>query len=134
MRLLAYLITSCLISFQAYAAENANSQLQQLAIQAKAENSAFTAFNAQRGQQFFTSTHGSDWSCASCHTKNPLQTGKHDVTGKIIQPMAPSANPARFTDVAKTQKWFKRNCKDVVGRECTAQEKGDVLTWLISLK
>lgn len=134
MRLLAYLITSCLISFQAYATENANSQLQQLASQAKAENSAFTAFNAQRGQQFFTSTHGSDWSCASCHTKNPLQTGKHDVTGKIIQPMAPSANLARFTDVAKTQKWFKRNCKDVVGRECTAQEKGDVLTWLISLK
>ena len=134
MRLLAYLITSCLISFQAYATENANSQLQQLASQAKAENSAFTAFDAQRGQQFFTSTHGSDWSCASCHTKNPLQTGKHDVTGKIIQPMAPSANPARFTDVAKTQKWFKRNCKDVVGRECTTQEKGDVLTWLISLK
>ena len=56
------------------------------------------------------------------------------MTGKIIQPMAPAANPMRFTDVAKTQKWFKRNCKDVVGRECTAQEKGDVLTWLISLK
>lgn len=117
-----------------YAADSANSQLQQFASQAKAENAGFTAFNAQRGQLFFTSTHGNDWSCASCHTKNPLQTGKHDVTGKIIQPMAPAANPARFTDVAKTQKWFKRNCKDVVGRECTAQEKGDVLTWLISLK
>jgi hypothetical protein len=134
MRLLVSFILSCLIMVNAYAADSANSQLQQLASQAKAENLAFTAFNAQRGQQFFNSTHGNDWSCASCHTKNPLQTGKHDVTGKIIQPMAPSANPARFTDVAKTQKWFKRNCKDVVGRECTAQEKGDVLTWLISFK
>lgn len=134
MRLLVSVILSCLMVVNAYAADSANTQLQQLASQAKAENSAFTAFNAQRGQQFFSSTHGNDWSCASCHTKNPLQTGKHDVTGKIIQPMAPSANPTRFTDAAKTQKWFKRNCKDVVGRECTAQEKGDVLTWLISLK
>jgi hypothetical protein len=29
---------------------------------------------------------------------------------------------------------FARNCNDVVGRECTLQEKGDVLTWLLSLK
>jgi hypothetical protein len=32
------------------------------------------------------------------------------------------------------EKWFKRNCNDVAGRACTALEKGDVLTYLLSLK
>jgi len=30
-------------------------------------------------------------------------------------------------------KWFRRNCKTVLGRECTAQEKGDILTYLSSI-
>jgi hypothetical protein len=47
--------------------------------------------------------------------------------------MAPSVNPARFTNTSKVEKWFKRNCKDVLNRECTAQEKGDVITYLMSL-
>ncbi|HEX5361543.1 MAG TPA: DUF1924 domain-containing protein [Fluviicoccus sp.] len=109
-------------------------QLQQLSAGAKAANPGFNGFSAARGQQFFTNRHGNDWSCSSCHTVNPMQSGKHDVTGKIIRPMAPAANPERFTDAAKTAKWFRRNCKDVLGRECTVQEKGDVLAWLISLK
>ena len=40
----------------------------------------------------------------------------------------------RKTDAAKTEKWFRRNCNDVVGRECSAGEKADVLSWLASLK
>lgn len=118
-------------------AETPASQLQQLSAEAKAANpgfSGFSGFSAARGQQFFTNRHGNDWSCASCHTVNPMQSGKHDVTGKVIRPMAPAANPERFTDAAKSAKWFRRNCKDVVGRECTALEKGDILAWLISLK
>ena len=55
------------------------------------------------------------------------------MTGKAIEPMATAANPRRFTDVAKVEKWFKRNCKDVLDRECTAREKGDVITYLRSL-
>ena len=47
--------------------------------------------------------------------------------------MAPAANPQRFTDAAKVEKWFRRNCKDVLGRACSAQEKGDVLAYLMSL-
>ena len=47
--------------------------------------------------------------------------------------MAPAANPQRFSDAAKVEKWFKRNCNDVLGRACTAQEKGDVLAYLMSL-
>jgi hypothetical protein len=55
-------------------------------------------------------------------------------TRKAITALAPSANPKRFTDSAKTEKWFRRNCKDVLSRECTAREKADVMAWLISLK
>ncbi len=89
---------------------------------------------AARGQAFFTQKHGHDWACASCHTATPTVDGKHASTGKSIRPMAPAANPERFTDAAKTEKWFRRNCNDVVGRECSAGEKADVIAWLLTLK
>jgi hypothetical protein len=106
--------------------------LAEFAAQAKKDDAAFSGFDASRGEQFFKSRHGGDWSCSSCHTDNPTATGKHVVTKKAIKPFAPSANPERFTNPAKVEKWFKRNCKDVVKRECTAQEKGDLLTYLMS--
>lgn len=87
-----------------------------------------------RGQQFFTARQGRDWSCASCHGTVPTASGRHASTGKPIAPMAPAANSRRFTDSSKTEKWFRRNCNDVLGRECTAAEKADVLSWLLSLK
>ena len=87
-----------------------------------------------RGQQFFNSRHGKDWSCASCHGASPTAPGKHASTGKVITPLAPAFNPERFADSAKTEKWFRRNCNDVVGRECSASEKADVLAWLMTLK
>lgn len=87
-----------------------------------------------RGEQFFNAKHGKEWSCASCHENPPNHETKHIVTGKLIKPLTPSANPARFTDDAKAEKWFKRNCNDVLGRDCTAQEKADVLAWLITVK
>ncbi len=87
-----------------------------------------------RGQQFFTSRHGHEWACTSCHGAMPTGNGQHAATGKTIAPLAPAFNPARFTDTAKVEKWFRRNCGDVVGRECTAAEKADVLSWLISIK
>ena len=89
---------------------------------------------AVRGQQFFGATHGKEWSCSTCHTKQPTAEGTHASTRKAISPLAPSANAKRFTDSAKTEKWFRRNCNDVLGRECTAAEKADVLAWLIGLK
>ncbi len=102
--------------------------------QAVQDDQSFKTFSAARGQRFFLSKHGNDWSCASCHTSDPTRGGKHDVTGRAILPMAPAANPKRFTDAAKAEKWFRRNCRDVVGRECSALEKGDVLAWLGSLR
>jgi len=87
-----------------------------------------------RGQQLFTAPHGREWSCASCHGALPTQAGRHAATGKPIAALAPAFNAERFTDGAKVEKWFRRNCNDVVGRECTAAEKADVLAWLLTLK
>lgn len=44
--------------------------------------------------------------------------------------MAASVNPKRYTKMKKINKWFKRNCKWTLGRECTNQEKGDILKYL----
>ena len=87
-----------------------------------------------KGQVFFNTTHGKEWSCSSCHGNPPTSPGKHASTSKAIDPLAPSANPDALTDSARTDKWFRRNCNDVLGRECLPQEKADVLSYLISIK
>lgn len=102
--------------------------------EARQADPAFKGFSASRGQTFFAARHGAEWSCSSCHTDDPLQSGKHARTGKSIAPLSPNGDAQRFTSQAKVDKWFKRNCNDVLGRACTAQEKGDVLTWLVGLK
>ncbi len=94
----------------------------------------FQGFSAARGESFFKTKHGNEWSCSSCHTENPAVSGKHAKTDKVIQPLAPSVNAERFTDPGKVAKWFKRNCNDVLDRVCTPQEKGDVLTYLLTVK
>ena len=102
------------------------------AAEAAAADSSFSGFDARRGKSIFTTRHG-DWACTSCHTENPAAVGKHAVTEKTIQPLAPAANPERFTSTKKVDKWFRRNCHDVLKRACSAQEKGDVLTYLLSV-
>ena len=95
---------------------------------------AQAAADPARGQKLFTTPGPKAWSCSSCHGATPTGTGQHASTGKAIQPLAPAANPERFADAAKTEKWFRRNCNDVLGRECTPGEKADVLAWLVTLK
>jgi hypothetical protein len=90
--------------------------------------------NASKGEAFFKANHGQDWQCTSCHGKSPMTGGRHASTDKAIDPLAPAANAKRFTDSAKVEKWFRRNCKDVLARECSAAEKADVLAWLMSLR
>ncbi len=96
--------------------------------------SSFQGFSAARGEVFFKQKHGAEWSCASCHTDNPAALGKHAKTSKIIQPLAPAVNAERFSNMSKVEKWFKRNCNDVLDRVCTPQEKGDVLSYLLTIK
>ena len=97
---------------------------------ARKADAAFAA-SAQRGEQFFNATHGGEWSCASCHGNPPVAAGRHAKTGKTILPLAPAANPQRFADAARSEKWFGRNCNDVLGRACTSAEKADVLAYLL---
>jgi hypothetical protein len=93
-----------------------------------------TSADPERGRQLFTRRHGHEWSCSSCHGAVPTQAGTHASTGKPIGPLAPAFNPERFVDAAKTEKWFRRNCNDVIGRECSAAEKADVIAWLRTLR
>ncbi len=101
--------------------------------QAKSENPAFKDFSVAAGQKLYTTKVG-ELSCASCHTDSPLATGKHVKTSKDILPLSPSANAKRFTDTAQVEKWFKRNCNDVLSRACTTQEKGDFMAYVLSVK
>jgi hypothetical protein len=107
---------------------------EQLFSQYKSEGAA--GFDAERGKKDWTKdgkeVEGKKMNCTICHGDDLSKTGKHHTTGKVIEPMAPSANPKRFTDAKKIEKWFKRNCNDAWGRECTAQEKGDILKFLLS--
>ncbi len=95
-------------------------------------------FSASAGEKAWTTAHkdaegGPDRNCQTCHGTDLTKAGKHQRTGKAIDPLAPSANKERLTDVKFIEKWFTRNCKWTVGRECTAQEKGDFLEYLKGL-
>jgi hypothetical protein len=95
-------------------------------------------FSAAAGKTFWNQATrpggaSADRSCASCHTSDVHQPGKHAITGNKIKPLAPSVMSKRLTNPKKIRKWFKRNCKWTRGRACTAQEKGDVLTYLKDL-
>jgi cytochrome c553 len=128
-RLLALSLAATLAATAARAADTSPAaQLQHWSAQAGAPG------NAARGQAFFNARHGAEWSCASCHGMPPTSEGKHANTGKPIAPLAPAFNPKAFTDTAKVEKWFRRNCNDVLGRTCSATEKADVLAYLNGLK
>lgn len=94
-----------------------------------------TSMSAQAGEalwkkKFKGKKSGETRSCTTCHGSDLSKTGKHIRTDKLIKPMAPSANSKRFTNVKKIKKWFKRNCKWTLGRECSAQEQADILSYL----
>lgn len=56
------------------------------------------------------------------------------MTKKAIKPIAPAANAERFTSPEKVEKWFRRNCNDVLKRACTSQEKDDFIAFLLTVK
>lgn len=125
----------------AFAASKPNSNVQELVnaylADARKNDPAVKSFSAEDGKKFFNqkrvhSIKKEEMACANCHTANPMQPGKTPV-GKVIEPLAPSANKERFTDTKKIEKWFKRNCEGVLERECTPKEKGDFITYLFSL-
>jgi len=91
--------------------------------------------DAERGRSFVNRNWGVSQalpSCASCHTSQPANAGRHAVTGKAIAALSPAVNPERFSNPAKIEKWFKRNCNEVLGRACTAAEKADFIKFAMN--
>jgi cytochrome c peroxidase len=115
-------------------AETPQQMLAGYAADAARERPGF-APSAERGRQFYIERRSAAEkmpNCASCHTEDATAAGKHVITSKAIEPLAPIAGSARFSESAKTEKWFRRNCKEVVGRECSAAEKADLLRFLLT--
>ncbi len=104
-------------------------------LQARYRAQGATVFDPQAGKAIWYGTFaapegGKQRSCTNCHTDDLKKRGRHVRTRKPIEPMAPSVNPKRLTDAKKIEKWLLRNCKWTLGRECTPQEKGDLLEFL----
>lgn len=121
-----------LLSSIACHAETPQQIRQAYTAEASAQQAGFTP-SAKRGEAFFHQRFAiSDKmpACTSCHTDSPLNAGQHAVTGKSVRALAVSANPERFTDTAKVEKWFGRNCKEVIGRACTPGEKADFVAYM----
>ncbi|ABC23979.1 hypothetical protein F11_16310 [Rhodospirillum rubrum F11] len=105
-----------------------------LAERARAAEGAFAGFDSRRGEALYRALSTNDpelTSCAACHGVDPRAAGRHVKSGRAIEPVAVSANPERFGDIAKVDKRFTRDCKAVLGRACTALEQGDYARFLI---
>ena len=103
-------------------------QIRQIyAAEASAQQAGFTP-SAKRGETLFRQRFALNDkmpACTSC---------QHAITGKSVKPLAVVANAERFTDQAKAEKWFGRNCKEVIGRACTPAEKADFVTYMSEVR
>jgi hypothetical protein len=128
--------------------------------EAQQADPAFAGFSAERGRAFYYDRHPLPGvgavSCASCHRRNPrdeirwhrvevlcrachvINDEEHpdpaEAKKRVIGPFAPAANPERFADAEKVERYFRTNCRMLLQRECSAQEKGDLITWLLTIQ
>ena len=126
----------------------------------KGSDPGFEGFSAERGRKFYLEKHAlmgvGAVTCASCHRKDPreqvrahkmeilcrachvINDEEHPVPKeakvRYIEPFAPHANPERFSDHVRVEKFFKVYCTMVLKRECTPQEKGDLIAWLLTVE
>jgi hypothetical protein len=105
---------------------------------AKSVNAAYTGPTVADGKFFFnrkiSNGSGKEMACASCHTSNPADFGKHVVTGKAINPLSPAVNFKRFSEIEKVEEQFTKHCNDIIGSDCTAAEKASYITYLLTEK
>lgn len=90
-------------------------------------------FTAEAGRNFYLvrrTWQSGDFTCSGCHTEDPRKEGRHIETKMPIKPPAPSANPERFTDAQKVE----ANCMDLHERDRRAFEKGNLISYLMSVK
>lgn len=97
--------------------------------EAKRQDPAFVA-DSGRGRSFVAR----DWgvsrrhaSCAACHAESPYAPGRHASGGESIAPLSPAVTAGRFRNPDRVEKRFRRDCKEVLGRACTAAEKADFI-------
>lgn len=90
------------------------------------------------GKAFFNNpvklANGKETACASCHTANPADSGKHILTGKAIRPLSPVVNEKRFSDFDKVEGQFTKHCNDILGHDCTAAQKANYITYVLTEK
>lgn len=127
---------------------------------ARSEDSSFAGFSAERGRAFYFARHPlsgpGDASCSSCHLEDPRQGFRahrapvlcracHVINDdehpdpehakkRHMGAFAPGANPERFNDWERVERYFAVNCRLLLRRNCSAREKGDLITWLLSLE
>lgn len=135
--LLAALLGLTAISAQASTA-NAEKMIMIYTTQAKAANAEYTGPTAGDGKAFYNRkiklSNGKETACASCHTANPADKGKHIVTKKSIKPLSPTVNAQRFADFDKVEAKFTQHCNDIIGSDCTAAEKASYITYVLTEK
>lgn len=150
----------CLLTTATGARAGTPGELLEVYRTAAATSPDFRGFSGERGRVFFHAVRrrpDGDIACASCHGADPRETvfghggdmrarcsachleptaGRPQRPGvrQQILPLAPVANPDRFTDADHAELWFDVNCFLVLGRPCTVREKGDVLQYLIELR
>lgn len=99
--------------------------------EAKRQDPGFVA-DSTRGRAFVAR----DWgvsrrhaSCAACHAESPHAPGRHAGGGEAIAPLSPAATPGRFRNPDRVEKRFRRDCREVLRRVCTAAEKADFIRY-----
>ncbi|MCE9633487.1 MAG: DUF1924 domain-containing protein [Methylophilales bacterium] len=136
------IVLAALIGFTAVSAQadvaNAEKLVSIYSELAKHDNPEYAGPTAADGKFFFNRKiklgNGKLMACASCHTSNPADEGKHIVTGKPIRPLSPVVNTKRFDDFEKVESKFTQHCKDIIGSDCTAAEKASYITYLLTEK
>lgn len=133
--------------------------LERYAAQALEADPAFEGFSAERGRAFYFAPRVivglGEVACASCHLDDPTQSirahrakvlcrachvlddNEHPdpahAKKRHLGAFSPAANPERFRDFDRVNRYFEVNCRMLLKRDCTPAEKGDLITWLLGL-
>jgi len=147
MKTISFILTACigLTGTNAWAdAANAQKLADKYAQAGKMADPAWPGPTVAEGKAFFSreviqfkgdpKDPGKAIACASCHTANPADPGKHIVTGKPIKPLSPAVNAKRFSSLEEVEDKFAKHCNEVVGSDCTPQEKASYITYLLTEK
>ncbi|MGH8632027.1 MAG: DUF1924 domain-containing protein [Burkholderiales bacterium] len=127
--------------------------------QARQEDPDFAGFSVERGKEVYfrkgVIRGVGEVSCARCHRPDPreliiahetdilcrachvIHDEEHPAPNgakkRKIEPLAPSHGHNRLTDPDTVDVFLRLNCKLTFKRDCTTLEKGDVLTWILSI-